>query len=119
MSRILLEPAYKILHTSVEFKRRTISVTPFRLLHQADLAISCFHIMFLPELTERLSRLLKTDRASLLTDEVEDIERNLTVDTRRNCEQVWLADQSALNRSFNRVLGESPSEWRRSRIGHH
>ena len=26
---ILLEPAYKILHTSVEFKRRTISVTPF------------------------------------------------------------------------------------------
>ena len=26
---ILLEPAYKILHTTVEFKRRTISVTPF------------------------------------------------------------------------------------------
>jgi hypothetical protein len=29
MSMILLEPAYKILHTTVEFKRRTISVTPF------------------------------------------------------------------------------------------
>jgi hypothetical protein len=27
---ILLEPAYKILHTTVKFKRRTISVTPFR-----------------------------------------------------------------------------------------
>jgi hypothetical protein len=25
---ILLEPAYKILHTTVKFKRRTISVTP-------------------------------------------------------------------------------------------
>jgi hypothetical protein len=29
MSMILLEPAYKILHTTVEFKRRTISVTPY------------------------------------------------------------------------------------------
>jgi hypothetical protein len=29
MSMILLEPAYKILHTPVKFKRRTISVTPF------------------------------------------------------------------------------------------
>jgi hypothetical protein len=29
MSIILLEPAYKIFHTSVKFKRRTISVTPF------------------------------------------------------------------------------------------
>jgi hypothetical protein len=29
MSMILLEPAYKILHTSLKFKRRTISVTPF------------------------------------------------------------------------------------------
>jgi hypothetical protein len=29
MSMILLEPAYKILHTTVKFKRRTISVTPF------------------------------------------------------------------------------------------
>jgi hypothetical protein len=28
-SMILLEPAYKIFHTSVKFKRRTISVTPF------------------------------------------------------------------------------------------
>jgi hypothetical protein len=26
---ILLEPAYKIFHTSVKFKRRTISVTPY------------------------------------------------------------------------------------------
>jgi len=26
---ILLEPAYKILHANVKFKRRTISVTPF------------------------------------------------------------------------------------------
>jgi hypothetical protein len=30
MSMILLEPAYKILHAPVEFKRRTISVTPFQ-----------------------------------------------------------------------------------------
>jgi AraC family transcriptional regulator len=29
------------------------------------------------------------------------------------------ADQSALNRSFKRVLKESPGEWRRSRKGHH
>ena len=29
MSMILLEPAYKILHSTVKFKRRTISVTPF------------------------------------------------------------------------------------------
>jgi AraC family transcriptional regulator len=29
------------------------------------------------------------------------------------------ADQSALNRSFKRVLGESPGEWRRSRKGHY
>jgi AraC family transcriptional regulator len=29
------------------------------------------------------------------------------------------ADQSALNRSFKRVVGESPGEWRRSRKGHH
>jgi AraC family transcriptional regulator len=28
------------------------------------------------------------------------------------------ADQSALNRSFRRVLGESPGQWRRSRKGH-
>jgi hypothetical protein len=28
MSMILLEPAYKILHTTVKFKRRTISVSP-------------------------------------------------------------------------------------------
>ena len=26
---ILLEPAHKILHTTVKFKRRTISVTPY------------------------------------------------------------------------------------------
>jgi hypothetical protein len=29
MSMILLEPAYKILHVTGKFKRRTISVTPF------------------------------------------------------------------------------------------
>src|SRR5271155_678289 len=29
ISIILLEPAHKILHTTVKFKRRTISVTPF------------------------------------------------------------------------------------------
>jgi hypothetical protein len=29
MSMILLEPAYKILHSTVKFKRRTISVTPY------------------------------------------------------------------------------------------
>jgi AraC-like DNA-binding protein len=29
------------------------------------------------------------------------------------------ADQSALNRSFRRVLGESPGAWRKSRKGHH
>ena len=28
------------------------------------------------------------------------------------------ADQSALNRSFKRILGESPGQWRRSRKGH-
>jgi AraC family transcriptional regulator len=28
------------------------------------------------------------------------------------------ADQSALNRSFKRVLGESPGAWRKSRKGH-
>ncbi len=41
---ILLEPAYKILHTTVKFKRRTISVIPFpgnyktALVRDADLA---------------------------------------------------------------------------------
>jgi AraC family transcriptional regulator len=29
------------------------------------------------------------------------------------------ADQSALNRSFKRILGESPGEWRKSRKGHY
>jgi AraC family transcriptional regulator len=29
------------------------------------------------------------------------------------------ADQPALNRSFKRVVGKSPGEWRRSRKGHH
>jgi hypothetical protein len=29
MSMILLEPAYKILHAMVKFKRRTISVIPY------------------------------------------------------------------------------------------
>jgi AraC family transcriptional regulator len=29
------------------------------------------------------------------------------------------ADQPALSRSFKRILGESPGEWRRSRKGHH
>jgi AraC-like DNA-binding protein len=32
--------------------------------------------------------------------------------------QCGFADQSALSRSFRRVLGESPGEWRRSRKGH-
>jgi hypothetical protein len=35
MSMILLEPAYKILHPTVKFKRRTISVNPvFRALRR-------------------------------------------------------------------------------------
>jgi len=33
--------------------------------------------------------------------------------------QYGFADQSALSRSFKRVLNESPGEWRRSRKGHH
>src|SRR5580693_7529502 len=33
--------------------------------------------------------------------------------------QCGFADQSALSRSFKRVLNESPGEWRRSRKGHH
>jgi AraC-like DNA-binding protein len=33
--------------------------------------------------------------------------------------QCGFADQSALSRSFKRILGESPGEWRRSRKGHH
>jgi AraC family transcriptional regulator len=33
--------------------------------------------------------------------------------------QCGFADQSALSRSFKRVLGDSPGEWRRSRKGHH
>jgi AraC family transcriptional regulator len=32
--------------------------------------------------------------------------------------QCGFADQSALNRSFKRFLGESPGQWRRSRKGH-
>ena len=32
--------------------------------------------------------------------------------------QCGFADQSALNRSFKRLLGESPGQWRRSRKGH-
>ena len=34
---ILLEPAYKILHTKVKFKRRTISVTPYFRIHRTQL----------------------------------------------------------------------------------
>jgi hypothetical protein len=49
MSMILLEPAYKILHTPVKFKRRTISVTPssnpvfnpvFKALHNDRLPVA-------------------------------------------------------------------------------
>lgn len=32
--------------------------------------------------------------------------------------QCGFADQSALNRSFKRIAGESPGQWRRSRKGH-
>src|ERR1022692_5318975 len=40
MSMILLEPAYKILHTAVKFKRRTISVTRLFRQFERDL-LSC------------------------------------------------------------------------------
>jgi hypothetical protein len=39
MSMILLEPAYKILHATVKFKRRTISVSP----HVGDAIDSPMH----------------------------------------------------------------------------
>ena len=52
-----------------------------------------------------------------------DAVKNLLLTSRLTLAEVaskcGFADQSALNRSFKRVLGESPGEWRRSRKGHH
>jgi AraC family transcriptional regulator len=52
-----------------------------------------------------------------------DVVKNLLLTSRLTLAAIaskcGFADQSALNRSFKRVLGESPGEWRRSRKGHH
>ena len=52
-----------------------------------------------------------------------DAVKNLLLSSRLTLAEVaskcGFADQSALSRSFKRVLGESPGEWRRSRKGHH
>jgi len=51
-----------------------------------------------------------------------DAVKNLLLTTQLSLAEVankcGFADQSALNRSFKRVLGESPGQWRRSRKGH-
>jgi AraC family transcriptional regulator len=51
-----------------------------------------------------------------------DAVKSLLLTTRLTLAEVankcGFADQSALSRSFKRVLGESPGEWRRSRKGH-
>jgi AraC-like DNA-binding protein len=51
-----------------------------------------------------------------------DAVKNLLLTSRSTLAEVasqcGFADQSALSRTFKRVLGESPGEWRRSRKGH-
>jgi AraC family transcriptional regulator len=51
-----------------------------------------------------------------------DAVKNLLLTSRRTLAEVasfcGFADQSALNRSFKRIQGESPGEWRSSRKGH-
>jgi AraC-like DNA-binding protein len=51
-----------------------------------------------------------------------DAVKNLLLTSRLTLAEVasncGFADQSALNRSFKRVLKQSPGEWRRSRKGH-
>jgi AraC family transcriptional regulator len=51
-----------------------------------------------------------------------DAVKNLLLTTRLSLVEVasrcGFADQSALNRSFKRIAGESPGQWRRSRKGH-
>jgi transcriptional regulator GlxA family with amidase domain len=48
--------------------------------------------------------------------------KNLLLTSRLSLAEVaskcGFADQSALNRSFKRILGDSPGEWRKSRKGH-
>jgi AraC family transcriptional regulator len=52
-----------------------------------------------------------------------DAVKNLLLTSRLTLAEIagkcGFADQPALNRSFKRVVGESPGEWRRSRKGHH
>ena len=52
-----------------------------------------------------------------------DVVKNLLLTSRLTLAAIaskcGFADQSALNRSFKRILGESPGEWRRSRKGHY
>jgi AraC family transcriptional regulator len=51
-----------------------------------------------------------------------DAVKNLLLTTRLSlvevASQCGFADQSALNRTFRRIAGESPGQWRRSRKGH-
>jgi len=51
-----------------------------------------------------------------------DVVKNLLLTTRLSlvevASQCGFADQSALNRTFKRIAGESPGQWRRSRKGH-
>jgi AraC family transcriptional regulator len=51
-----------------------------------------------------------------------DAVKNLLLTSRLSLAEVasksGFADQSALNKSFKRILGESPGQWRRSRKGH-
>jgi len=51
-----------------------------------------------------------------------DAVKNLLLASRLSLVEVankcGFADQSALNRSFKRILGESPGQWRKSRKGH-
>jgi AraC family transcriptional regulator len=51
-----------------------------------------------------------------------DAVKNLLLTSRLSLAEVastcGFADQSALNRSFKRIFGESPGQWRRSRKGH-
>ncbi len=60
MSMILLEPAYKILHTTVKFKRRTISVSPFFVHFDAKFGVvgrqDCLRVADNPRVTWQEAR---------------------------------------------------------------
>jgi AraC family transcriptional regulator len=51
-----------------------------------------------------------------------DAVKKLLLTSRRTLAEIagecGFADQSALNRSFKRIQGQSPGEWRKSRKGH-